>query len=235
MARIKHYNHKTNKWEYADSNFNIGSNIDYYEQPDVPEDAPVGSLWYDTDEMPPDESGGISITGAKVGQTVKIAEVDENGVPTAWESADFPASGYPLAGNYELVETIVCDGTYGNISRTKLSLKKAKIVINMKAASAATTVCIEAYNDAGLFGYSWLGNCINTGERFATAWFVSDGMNAYTEFTSPGSAKYNTGGVNRTIYPLNANTPINRLGIYTSPNSNVFPAESTIEIWGVRA
>lgn len=37
--------------------------------------------------------GGISVTGAHVGQTVKIAEVDANGVPTAWESVDFPSGG----------------------------------------------------------------------------------------------------------------------------------------------
>lgn len=37
--------------------------------------------------------GGISITGATVGQTVKIAEVDENGVPTAWLPTDFPSGG----------------------------------------------------------------------------------------------------------------------------------------------
>ena len=39
------------------------------------------------------ESGGIAVTGATVGQTVKIAAVDENGVPTAWESVDFPSGG----------------------------------------------------------------------------------------------------------------------------------------------
>lgn len=93
MARIKHYNRKTNKWEYADSSFTVGGNIDYYEQPEAPDDAPVGSLWYDTDEMPPEESGGISITGATVGQTVKISAVDENGVPTAWLPTDFPSGG----------------------------------------------------------------------------------------------------------------------------------------------
>lgn len=38
-------------------------------------------------------SGGIAVTGAKVGQTVKISAVDENGVPTAWESVDFPSGG----------------------------------------------------------------------------------------------------------------------------------------------
>ena len=33
------------------------------------------------------------VTGASVGQTIKIAAVDENGVPTAWESVDFPSGG----------------------------------------------------------------------------------------------------------------------------------------------
>lgn len=37
------------------------------------------------------EGGGITVTGAKVGQTVKIAEVDETGKPTAWEPTDFPS------------------------------------------------------------------------------------------------------------------------------------------------
>lgn len=34
---------------------------------------------------------GIAVTGATVGQTVRIAAVDENGVPTAWEPVDFPS------------------------------------------------------------------------------------------------------------------------------------------------
>ena len=36
---------------------------------------------------------GIAVTGATVGQTVKIAAVDDDGVPTAWESVDFPSGG----------------------------------------------------------------------------------------------------------------------------------------------
>ena len=35
--------------------------------------------------------GGFGITGATVGQTVRIAEVNENGVPTVWEAVDFPS------------------------------------------------------------------------------------------------------------------------------------------------
>lgn len=39
--------------------------------------------------------GGIEVSGASAGQTVKIAEVDANGVPTAWEPVDFPKDGLP--------------------------------------------------------------------------------------------------------------------------------------------
>jgi hypothetical protein len=43
-----------------------------------------------------EHSGGnvdLGVTGATVGQTVKISAVDENGVPTAWEATDFPSGG----------------------------------------------------------------------------------------------------------------------------------------------
>ena len=35
---------------------------------------------------------GITVSDAMVGQTVKIAAVDENGNPTTWEATDFPES-----------------------------------------------------------------------------------------------------------------------------------------------
>lgn len=47
---------------------------------------------------------GIAVTGAAVGQTVKIAAVDDNGVPTAWEPVDFPSGGSK--------EWKVLEGTY---------------------------------------------------------------------------------------------------------------------------
>lgn len=35
-------------------------------------------------------AGGVDVTGAEVGQTIKVSAVDENGVPTAWEAVEFP-------------------------------------------------------------------------------------------------------------------------------------------------
>lgn len=33
-------------------------------------------------------AGGVDVTGAEIGQTIKVAAVDENGRPTAWEAVD---------------------------------------------------------------------------------------------------------------------------------------------------
>lgn len=58
--------------------------------------ADISIMEYVTKDDIPD--GGISVTGATVGQTVKISEVDENGVPTAWEPTDFSSkSAYDYA------------------------------------------------------------------------------------------------------------------------------------------
>lgn len=40
----------------------------------------------------PGKDGVVPVTGAAVGQTVKVTAVDENGNPTEWEATDFPES-----------------------------------------------------------------------------------------------------------------------------------------------
>lgn len=49
---------------------------------------------------------GINVTGAEIGQTVKVAAVDENGVPTAWEPADSAANDWRLLNTIETTEEI---------------------------------------------------------------------------------------------------------------------------------
>lgn len=162
MARIKYYNTKTGKWEYADSSFVVGGNgsggnveldttltqsgkaadakavgdalekkLSADKLPEAVNDAlaqakasgefkgdpgepgqpgtpgapgddyvltpadktEIAEMAAELVEVPESSGGGIAVTGAKVGQTVKISAVDENGVPTAWEPTDFPSGG----------------------------------------------------------------------------------------------------------------------------------------------
>lgn len=137
-------------------------------------------------------------------------------------------------GEYELIETIVCDGTYDNLKRTNLALSHAKIYFHMQAAEAAANVVIESNNDAGLFGYAVIPNGINTGERWSNVYLVSDGKNAYCESVNAVNSINGATSVNKTASRKDASTPINRISIYTGGNK-MLPAGSTIEIWGVRA
>lgn len=61
-------------------------------------------------DVPENSGGGISVTGATVGQTVKISEVDENGVPTAWEPVDFPEGGGGSGSTSNLLAKYVHSG-----------------------------------------------------------------------------------------------------------------------------
>ena len=56
---------------------------------------------------------GLDVTGASVGQIVKIAAVDADGTPTAWAPVDMPADR-----RYELIETITINEDMSAIERT---------------------------------------------------------------------------------------------------------------------
>lgn len=63
-------------------------------------------------------SGGTSIdVTAEVGQTIVVKEIDADGKPTKWESADFPKQGYTINITREEIEAIE-DGTYTIVSST---------------------------------------------------------------------------------------------------------------------
>lgn len=58
---------------------------------------------------------GIAVSGATVGQTVKISAVDDDGVPTAWEAVDFPNGGGGEADPPLLVDYTVPDDSTASI------------------------------------------------------------------------------------------------------------------------
>ena len=51
---------------------------------------------------------GLNVTGANVGQTVKISAVDVNGVPTAWAPVDMAGGGSRVFGTYNY--TVLASG-----------------------------------------------------------------------------------------------------------------------------
>lgn len=115
-----------------------------YMSTEAPTDKNV-QVWIDPEGDWDDESGGIEVTGASVGQTVKIAAVDGNGVPTAWEPADFPGGGDNWV-RHEFITTeagtaeVIIDAGEGK------QFKKARIAIVTGAygLSAASKIELRA-------------------------------------------------------------------------------------------
>lgn len=116
---------------------------------------------------------GLDVTGATVGQIVKIAAVDSDGVPTAWSAVDMPSGGsggetWEQIGTISLGEAVVDQLNFDY-------LKKIRILI-IASDSAATerytaktdvvyrTIELSALKD-GTTGWKAFGN----GYRFGTA------------------------------------------------------------------
>ena len=64
----------------------------------------------------------LGLTGATVGQTVKIKAVDENGVPTEWEAADMASGG--SGDEWEMIADITTDGNTNVFTFTGLSYRE---------------------------------------------------------------------------------------------------------------
>ena len=108
---------------------------------------------------------GLDVTGATVGQTVKISAVDDNGVPTAWEPVDMASGG--AWAPMELVETktladdeivqYIFTGAYPDAHEVLIHLMsfcKTKDGADITAPSAFRPV----WNQAGVSYYGRLGS-----------------------------------------------------------------------------
>ena len=93
----------------------------------------------------------VVVTGSKVGQTVRITEVDESGVPVAWEAVDFYADE-----KYELIGEIVANSET-SIAKfttwsdgTPINAKKIRVIIESPSSSSgAINVVYYAFFDDG--------------------------------------------------------------------------------------
>lgn len=182
----------------------------------------------------PGEGGGISVTGATVGQTVKIAAVDDDGVPTAWEPVDWPGEECELlTKNAETgeEEPIVMDAETLRYNFPSLADYK-KLLIIIKKKNAATT---------GLTGYVWFRYTENTGFLFSPSY-----ANSYVEIDAslPGmcALKYLTSNNLQVLNSSYSGTYTNVQSLespfWTMPNADwaeyYANCNTTITVWGVR-
>lgn len=102
-----------------------------------------------------DSDGVIAVSGATVGQTIKITAVDAKGVPTQWEPVDFPT---------EKEWKLITDTT-------------------IEEADAAATLFADQDDEGSAFSYTevvilWQGIQVTDGTSSGNAWISINGTQA---------------------------------------------------------
>ena len=226
---------------------------------DTGETGPQGETGPKGDTGPQGPVGaGLDVTGATVGQTVKISAVDDNGVPTAWEPVDM-ASGSDKA--YRLViDTTTTEDTSQmvfteDMNGNPLSLRKFIFTATFAAAEANATgvVGVAQYR---MFGgtenadYGWYGGKSFTIQTAKKNWWgeyellvEQDKKHAilkakasqidYSNGSGSDGGTYHRLGIdNTTIYYFHETIDCIYCNVDTS---KVIPAGSTLQVWGVDA
>ena len=198
--------------------------------------------------------GVAKVQTATVGQTIKVKSVDDNGVPTAWETADLPqGGGGETAAEAQLATGTIEEGTaagYIDTGVTLAALKKYKrFTVTFKGATntGASNVYLTFSNKAQyalysiarssgggwLYGFEWL-NIENSLLRAFVGWSGNPSLmpNLGTPFVRDGvwngwgtATDGNTGLI---VYKLSGCDEANTLRIYLSE------ATKTSYAWEVR-
>ena len=186
---------------------------------------------------------GISVTGATVGQTVRIAAVDENGVPTAWEAVDSEKK-------WELIdETILAEDVRSVIfSPDGLDQYKELLLmwsLNMSEASSAYVVGNTRNASAYAFTKLTYGNYL--GRRGQLRIKKMDGfpgvLVSYSEYKRADALSShnlhfsNEGGtptLQENICTECAQFPYTRLIIQVSEQNKHFLSGSLFRLYGVK-
>ena len=147
---------------------------------------------------------GMGITGATVGQIAKIAAVDDNGVPTAWEPVDMPSGGSSEEMRVIKTITITSDGVnsiYFNRDDNGLPFALTKHIRILMYGAAANTGSTQATlffragqttGDASQPRYPIKVNAANTNYIYDFVWDLYSAVNCwYGDFAHARSGASN--------------------------------------------
>ena len=188
--------------------------------------------------------GGIQVSGAKVGDFLKVAAVDEKGVPTAWETAQ------PPTGGEEVVDLLI------DITTTERVKSVSQDIDNVAYKSIVAVVFAQGHADNNTSQLTLTLSLYNNEKEYARVAVAHPIYNLvekrYSRTIATLTDKYivaqSYSGVNSTnatlspkdngilCYEWKSNT-LKKIAILISDgnNYNTMEVGATIKVWGVRA
>lgn len=206
----------------------------------------------------PENSGGIEVSGAEVGQFLKVAAVDEKGVPTAWETVDAPVGG---SAEFRHIRTVtIPDDVTTDTSGVTFVVKELndctfgfdtdedgnpfdlhELLIFSNASTSHTSSSFALHIDSNLGGYGISGSSISTQITIGTSGAKKDSFSVSVVSLDGTSISWGStfaGGVKNTVVsgakPFKfAVDKISRISCFM-PNLGVygFSAGSKFEFYG---
>lgn len=164
----------------------------------------------------------LGITGAAVGQIVKVKEVDASGKPTAWETAE-------QTGKVRLLTTVTTDANASEIEIQGLNITSLPVSIRIKNTGSA---CGTGLNIAinGVWSKAYVGtlSTTRTDRAEVRAWLLDNGTGGVI-----GKAIMENNGTNNYNWPTMPSV-INALALgnsYHDGETKYFSAGTIVEIW----
>ena len=164
----------------------------------------------------------LGITGASVGQTVKIKAVGENGAPTEWEAADM------ASGEVKLIASCTLEETASAIEFTGLSVKNKSLSIRIKNTG----------NSCGNGWQIWVNGVMRNGSTGGTGststyfannriWLFPDGstLRGISQCANGGTNHYNWTNFQGTI------TSIKLTSAYHSDTSKYYGIGTNVKVY----
>lgn len=185
----------------------------------------------------PEGGGGIDVSGATVGQTVKISAVDDSGVPTAWEAVDLPSeewqcifgSGYSTeVSGKSPVQRVEAEGTTTITQPLGAYYKKLFVRLNGQA---------DAFCTSGNVKLCWgpaNSNWHNLQEQKGTAawtdlWWIVEFCGAYIQVRTAAGNTIKPRSNDKFVFDKTNNL------VLTTTTSGATFHNFSMEIWGVKA
>lgn len=168
---------------------------------------------------------------AETGQTIVVKEVDENGKPTAWEAADFPAGGSG-SQNFSVVETIEKEVTSYTVL-LPVNLGKA-LIFNVHITFPSVETEFKLLCSSGQSGYVGWTIPVNSREVGANLYAVrhseiksNSGTTVAKDYTYAARPELSATGW------LNSSGMHNTLSLHANADGVELPAGTKIEVWGI--
>ena len=127
---------------------------------------------------PGKDGAGMDITGATAGQIPRIAAVDADGKPTAWEAVDMVGDDEPYRLVIDATTTAEASSIIFNedLDGNPLSLRKFIFQLSLPAAETSKTgtfgvACYRTYSGIGKPDYSWYGGKTISLNTSALTWW----------------------------------------------------------------